>query len=694
MKRISIYCLVKMVCVWGISLWLLACNQPRLPIGSKAAADSLLQPKGNLYESGRLTEALEFVDSAFHSRIEHTVQEWLAYYGTHAYVNSVHGDQYGQLKYLDSAINLLLQYRDYPELTDELSTFLMSRGDANFNLKKYAASYQDFFEAIRLAREHPDICRKQNVPYTIAMILYRQQQFSSSASYFIECLQYVDSCEQNISYRNNKKQEVLDNIGLCYTKIKKYDSAMLYYQQALKIVENNKYNLAVDSLNSYGRYAAATGVISGNMAKVFLGTGRVDSAIAYYRRAIALNAGPGHDLHDMQLCMIQLSEIYLSQGDLNQLRETLVSLGGSLDTVPGIDIRTEYERLMYTYHDKNNEPATALKYLTSYLHNKDSTAEQQKQMLQTDIGKELKDKQQQFEIALLQKDNQLSKTYLWVLVGFSGLIIIILALFYSMYRSSKKNVQRLTELNTEISGRRQALEQALEQLEATNLEKDRILRVVAHDLRNPIGGIVTLSNMMLEEGGDMVNERSKPFLEAISSASVSSIGLIQELLHHGPTGAADAEKAMTDIGGLLEHIVRLVQFKAAEKGQQIELQLPEKPLVVMIHPGQLERVVNNLLINAIKFSPRNTAILLSLQASGKGLQVAVHDQGMGIAPGNVPRIFDRSTSLKRVGTAGEKSFGLGLSICRQIVEAMGGRIWAESEEGKGSVFYVYLPVQD
>jgi two-component system sensor histidine kinase VicK len=688
MKRVNIYSLsVLIACI--TCLFAVSCtNRGSLPIGSLDEARKLLQPPGNEYESGQHAKALHYVDSSFYSRQKHTVYEWLLYFETHAYINSIYSDNYTQLKYLDSAIALLQGYMDNPQLVDRLSGILMSRGDANFNLKKYTASYEDFFEATRLARLYPDDCRKMHVPYSIGMILYRQQQFANSARYFIESLQFVDSCEENIAYRNNKKQEVLDNIGLCYTKIKMYDSAMYYYQQAMDIVVQNPYNMAVDSTNSLARYTSARGVIAGNMAKVFLGKGNTDSAIALYKRAIELNEGPGHDLHDMQLCMVQLSEIYLSKNMLGPLHETLQNLGRCLDTAKAKDIQTEYERLMYAYHEKSNEPAKALSYLTSYLHKKDSATEQQKQMLQTDIGKELKDRQQQFEIALLQKDNQLNKTYLVVLVGLAVLIIIILVLIYFMYRASKKNVRRLTELNTEISGRRQSLELALKKLENTNLEKDRILRVVAHDLRNPIGGIVTLSNMMIE--GNMVNERSKAIVEAISSASVSSIGLIQELMNTDYADVPEATKTKVDIGGLLHSVVNLVQYKAEEKKQHIELQLPVSQVTMMIHPGQLERVVNNLMMNAIKFSPEGREILLSLTADKEGIQIAVRDQGIGIPESILEHIFDGSSSLKRTGTAGEKSFGLGLSICRQIVEAMGGTIRAESEVGVGSVFYVEL----
>jgi signal transduction histidine kinase len=659
-------------------------QQGKLPIGTAAEADSLLIVKGNEFESGQVVKAMHHVDSMFRTKSEHTVYEYSRYYATAAYVNGIMNKTQLQMLYLDSCINLLRQYPGDPGLTDLLSGTLMGRGDVKFHLKKYAESYNDFFEAMQLARNSKDVCRKMRVPYTIAMILYRQQQWAASGQYFKESLQYIDSCEKILPYINNKRQEVLDNIGLCYTQQKKHDSAMLYYRQALALVMQNPYQLAVDSTNSQTRYAAALGVIYGNMAKVHAGKGNKDSAVFLFRRAIDLQASKGFVMDDMQLCMLQLSEIYLSQKKLAAMQQTLQSLAWSMDTIkPSAEIRIEYERLMYAYHNSKDDAVMALRFLTSYIHLKDSAAEQQKLLLQTDISKELKDKQQQFEIDLLQKNNELNRTYLAVLIVLSALIIVILVLIYSLYRSSAKKAAQLSQLNQQISGQKQALEQASE-------EKDRILRVVAHDLRNPIGGIGSLSQLMLSS--DMVTEEGRTFVQTIAKASASATALIQELLNTDTPQLSAANRIMTDMGLLLQQVVQLAQFKAAEKKQVLQLHLPPQPLMLLTHPNQIERVVNNLLVNAIKFSPAGAVTHISLQQTGNEVQIIVRDAGIGIAPENLPLVFDRFGSLKRAGTAGEKSFGLGLSICRQIVGSMGGRIWVESEPGKGSVFYIALPV--
>ncbi len=646
----------------------------KLEIGTRLRSDSAMMPKSPFFESGQLLEARHYVDSVFYQLRNPTVFDYLSHYNTNAYVIGISANYLAQMRYLDSAVALVRQYLPDKGLSIELTNLLLAKADVYFALKNYPVSFNVLFEAMQAVKQDPDNCAIMRVAYSIAMMLYKQQQFDKSAQYFLESLRYIPLCETNIAYRNNKEQEVLDNIGLCYTKIKKYDSAMHYYQKALDIVLKNPYRLAVDSTNSYGRYRAAAGVITGNMAKVYVGTGQTDSAIALYKRAIRYNDRV--DLHDMQICMIQLSDVYLSTNDLQPLRQTLQDLRASLNTVPVTDLEMDYNRLMYAYYQKTNDAANALAHFIVYTQQKDSAAVQQNKLQQSDVVRELRDNEQQLEIRLLQKDNELSKTYLWLFGAIALMAMIILVLLYTAWHSSRKNIRKLTEMNTAVT--------------EANRDKDRILRVVAHDLRNPIGAISTLSNLMASESFD--KERIPELLNSIESLSGSSLTLINELMiAQQHAGVAEEEKKAMDLKQLLLQAVLVMQFKANEKQQVIGLELPEQPAIVKIYPVKTERLVNNLLANAIKFSPVNGGITVKLQLLGKTVRLSVTDHGIGIAPGDQVKIFDQFTSLKRPGTSGEKSFGLGLYICKQIAESMGGAIWVESAVGQGSTFFVELP---
>lgn len=658
-----------------VALVLTQCRQQQhsLPIGSRAASDSILSPKTPMFESGQLSRARRWVDSLFYRLENPTVFDYLSHYETNAYVNAVAGNFVAQLNYTDSAIALVRAYLPNQVLSGELASLLINRGDAYFNLKNYSASFEAYFQATKAIKEYPDNCSILRVEYNIAMILYKQQQYEQSAQYFKEAMAYTTRCAEPQVYRNNRQQEILDNIGLCYTKLKAYDSANTYYRRALAIVLDNPYALAVDSINSIGRYHAAAGVITGNMAKVYAGTGQTDSAIAIYKRAININGGA--DLHDMQLCMIQLSDLYLRENRLEPLEKTLQDLRASLDKWVSRDLEADYQRLMYSFYQKKHEDAKALTHLSNYMQLKDSAMAQQSRLQQSDIGRELRDKEQQFEIRLLQKNNELGKTYIWLFGAIAVMAIIILALIYNSNRSSKKNIRRLTEMNSAITD--------------ANREKDRILRIVAHDLRNPIGAISTLSQLMTVT--DFDREKSQDLLRSIESLSVSAITLINDLLVvQQSNNAGNESMKTTDLKHLLQQAVMIMQFKANEKGQQIQLELPSQAVFLPILPVKTQRMIDNLLANAIKFSPVNGTIRVALTVQEKTVLLSFANDGAPIPPEFLTKIFDHFTTAKTQGTAGEKGFGLGLSICKQIVDEMNGRIWAESGEGGGNVFFVEL----
>jgi signal transduction histidine kinase len=142
----------------------------------------------------------------------------------------------------------------------------------------------------------------------------------------------------------------------------------------------------------------------------------------------------------------------------------------------------------------------------------------------------------------------------------------------------------------------------------------------------------------------------------------------------------------------MQQTVLLLAYRASEKRQRLIADDAKQPLI-QADKEKLARVLDNLVVNAIKFSPENTSIELHAETRPKELILSVHDNGVGIPKDMATLLFEPFVnSVRRKGTAGEQSFGLGLYICRQIVEAHGGRIWFESEPGKGSVFFISLPI--
>jgi len=233
------------------------------------------------------------------------------------------------------------------------------------------------------------------------------------------------------------------------------------------------------------------------------------------------------------------------------------------------------------------------------------------------------------------------------------------------------------------------LETTTEALEKSNQNYARLIKIVAHDLRNPIGGINALCSLLQDE--DTTADETRQYVELIRESSTSCLHMISDLLQTDfDFKETEIQKKTVDLPAFLDHAVTLLTFRAAEKNQR--LILDDQPLVVVnADPDKLLRVLNNLIVNAIKFSPAGETIRVNMAQSDKGVTISVEDHGLGIPREAIPNLFDPFTTSRRPGTAGEQAFGLGLFISKQIVEAHGGKLWFKTEEGSGTTFYIFLP---
>jgi signal transduction histidine kinase len=221
--------------------------------------------------------------------------------------------------------------------------------------------------------------------------------------------------------------------------------------------------------------------------------------------------------------------------------------------------------------------------------------------------------------------------------------------------------------------------------------REEVLAVVSHDLRNPLNAIV-LGTALLDDfsAGEPRSDRDRQQLRAIRNASQQMAGLIQDLVEVVAleSGGAALSPAPVSPGDLVEGAVELFREMAVQRGLSVGTSvLPGLPTLEADHARVL-RVLSNLLGNALKFTPAGGLISVSAAPAEDAVRFTVADTGSGIALEHLPRIFDRYWQVRR----GEKEgLGLGLAIAKGIVEAHGGRIWAESVQGEGATFHFTLP---
>jgi len=260
------------------------------------------------------------------------------------------------------------------------------------------------------------------------------------------------------------------------------------------------------------------------------------------------------------------------------------------------------------------------------------------------------------------------------------LVVIACLLAIAIILIIRQNLKRTKRLNAQMT-------KALSALEQSQADNTQMMKIAAHDLRNPIGGIYSIAGLLLDEPGRSDND--KIMLELIRISSGNSLELVSDLLQV-QFKTEELKKESVDIGEMLNYCVALLLNKAEAKGQHINLQT--RVLTLPVSREKLWRVFSNLITNAIKLSPSGAVIDVKMEQVAGGVTISVKDHGIGIPAEMKDKIFDMFTEAKRSGTAGEQSFGLGLAISRQIVEAHGGKIWFESGSGNGTTFFIDLPV--
>ena len=606
-------------------------------------------------------------------------------------------DNYGSGKaiaYVDSAIAIVdrQDLRSFAWKNYYFSAHSL-KGLIFFNRGDYPVAIDHYFKAKQLADKSGNACTiNDNISNAIALILYRQKKYGQAKKYFKEAYQLMLTCP-NDHFKVMGEQELLDNIGMCFSQMDKRDSALAWFHRAYRLTETDSDKFNVDPAVNKLSKDVSRGIILANIAQIQVKENKLDSAELLFKRNIYINSVlHKNEMGNSELSQTDLAGLYDQEGKFPEMKQTLDVLKKNLDTVHNQEAELGWRKLMVEYYYKQNLQLQELRYYKNYINYKDSLDNAKRVSSESDITNQLKTRSQQMEITLLQKDNQLGRAYLWITIAVSVLVSGILLLIYYYYRRGKKNIRALTLLNREVGEQKDQLEFTMGELKKSNTDRERILKVVAHDLRNPLSGISRLAGTVIDDD-DISPEDELQSLSLIKSASDNSLALINELLEleldHDQIAL---DKAPADINETLKECIALMQLIADKKNQKLQLAPFSKPLMVNMDSARVERMINNLLSNAIKFSPAGEKIGVELEHKGTMVLISVSDRGIGIPHEVQSELFKTLGAARRKGTAGEKSFGLGLSISKQIIEAHHGKIWVESEPGSGSVFYVELPI--
>jgi PAS domain S-box-containing protein len=238
-----------------------------------------------------------------------------------------------------------------------------------------------------------------------------------------------------------------------------------------------------------------------------------------------------------------------------------------------------------------------------------------------------------------------------------------------------------------------ALKNLNAELQASNEQKNKLLSIIGHDLRNPISGGLQLLDLILMDVESSSTTEIHTYLSKMKQELGNANNLLEELLTWAKTqfDAFSFNPVYTaDLRSLLRNCVDKVLPMALNKGVALKLNV-EEGAGITADVGMLETIIRNLVSNAIKFTVKGDQIKLRAFRVEAGIQFSVQDTGLGISPDIVKQLFNRNINYTTYGTSGEKGTGLGLNICYDFVAKHGGEIWVESVVGKGSTFNFTIP---
>ncbi|MEP2669238.1 MAG: tetratricopeptide repeat-containing sensor histidine kinase [Cyclobacteriaceae bacterium] len=481
----------------------------------------------------------------------------------------------------------------------------------------------------------------------------------------------VDSLKRILDNSDTLSESYALNLFILCNDLLEYnpDSALPYCLQAAQVPHDN------DSLLAQVYIKTATAYNS---------LERYDEAVSAFNQALSIYQTLQYSAAEEQ-AYLNLGETYLDQGEFEKaLSATYKALQISKSFNYKLDELYAIE-LLAKIHAGLNQYDSAYFYNLQSVSLKDSLFNLEKENIRSEMEAKYETEKKEQTIVRLQqetliKDLQVQQEQQWRnnLVMLAGSLGIIAILFYSRFRNKKKATEELNQKN--------------EELKKLNGFKDRLFTVISHDLKSPLSAFNNLTRSLADNVKNITPGEIEEYLRNLNQSSIDLSRLLNNLLEWAlsQTGAITYKPEQINCKEVMEEVSTQLSSTIAERNIQLEHFVPSE-LAAYADRDMVIIVLRNLLSNAIKFSNKGTVITLFAGKKDGIITLGVKDQGVGINHEDQQKLFDASADVHSVGTSTEKGTGIGLILCKDLVERNGGNIYVESKLGEGSNFYFSLP---
>lgn len=594
------------------------------------------------------------------------------------------------IKYGMAAIDLASQYKDYNSLSKAYSFV----GVAYRIMGKYSESVDFYYKGLEVSAQH-GIPEQEGYAYLNLANLYIYQELTALA---FENLKKADAIARKIENKQMLAYVFMYN-GRIYNLAGKPDSALISYQKSLSLRQE---------LNQVAEQATCYKYIGD----------------IYFQKASFLDAINNYNLslekvdkqNDKDLyanLLIRKSLIFVEENNLKEASSMAnEGLKIALEIGANMTIRDALQ-VMEKISLKTGDYKSASGFQQRVLQYNDTLFSKQLSEKIFLLEYQLERQQRNTKIELLNKDNSIKELKIKrrgiISIGLTTIIVLLMAVFMILLRLLKQRRahEKILELhNHEIEKQRNSIEQQNKKLVAANIKlekseeelkrivqtKDKLFSIIAHDLRNPFTSLIGLTEILNSNADSLDANELNQYGLMINESSHKLLMLIENLLEwaRSQTGTLKPVKENLNLKSKADDVMRIYLTQAETKGISLNNEIPDNLSVFADHEI-LAIIIRNLISNGIKYTQKGGNVTLTAYEEPGKTVLKVSDTGIGMSPELLDKLFKIEATFTTAGTGNEAGTGLGLVICKEFIEILGGTISVESSIGKGTSFYLTVP---
>jgi signal transduction histidine kinase len=586
-------------------------------------------------------------------------------YSELALLASLSGDYSTALKFDNANLTRVVADKD----SASIGAVLNFLGNDYQDLGRYDEAYYYFTQSHKISQAIGDSLRMVKSLHNIGTVFKELGQYDVALQHYDLARKMGEAINDTdgLAYLLDEKADV-------YLRQKDYDEAKKLSLEALRVIK--KRNLTVIEHKALMKLAQISAALK-----------NFNMALTYYDSANAI-----HKKHDNEFGAAETelgkSKVYLEQGRFAEAEALLLKVSKTARQLNAPKLETESYRLLSELAERKGDFKNALAYYKIHKITEDSIFShnmvQKLYQSQLRFATESKDS----EIALLLKSKEEQEILIKRKQFLTNILAVVVALcavlLFSVYRSGQRRIR----INRLLMDHQAEIKKRSVELEQLNQVKDKFFSIISHDLRSPmnaLAGILDLADkkhIQPEEFSHLTKELRVQFNHTKT--------LINNLLDWTllQMDKLNIHEDKVDLHGMVEENFKLF---AATQTKSLQMKnLITRGTTAIADMNMLNLVFRNLILNAMKFTEVGGVVSVAARIVDGFVELSITDTGVGIASEVQKILFEKTTGYSTRGTANEKGTGLGLILCKEFVERMGGKIWLESEPGKGSTFYFTL----